>query len=52
MLFRALNADIFTLFAGGNRRLYEAVLLDVYDEFFRAEMLFPAQCSAFRARLE
>lgn len=43
MLFRALNADIFTLFAGGNRRLYEAVLLDVYDEFFRAEMLFPAQ---------
>ena len=43
MLFRALNSEIFTVFAGGNRRLYEAVLLDVYDDFFRAEMLFPSQ---------
>ena len=43
MLFGGLNPDIFTLFSGANRRLYAAVLLDVYDEFFRAEMLFPAQ---------
>jgi len=43
MLFGQLNPDIFTLFSGSNRLLYECVLVAVYENYFRADLLFPAQ---------
>lgn len=42
-MFGVLNSNIFTLFAGANRRLYEEVLVKVYTTCFRAELLFPTQ---------
>ena len=43
MLFGQLNLDIFTLFSGSNRLLYERVLVAVYENYFRADLHFPAQ---------
>lgn len=43
MLFGALNPNIFMLFAGDNRRLYEEVLLRIYDSCFGADILFPTR---------
>lgn len=42
-LFGVLNSNIFTLFSGANRRLYEEVLVKVYATWFRADLLFPTQ---------
>lgn len=47
MLFGNLNADIFTLFAGSNRHLYEAILVRVYRDLFRTEILFPSRTTVF-----
>lgn len=43
MLFSHLNADIFTLFSGSNRHLYELVLVKIYEDFFRSDLHFPTQ---------
>lgn len=42
MLFGQLNSDIFTLFSGSNRHLYEHVLISIYQDFFRSDLRFPA----------
>jgi len=42
-VFRALHSDIFTLFAGANRYLYEEVLIRIYETWIRSDMLFPTQ---------
>jgi Family of unknown function (DUF5716) len=42
-VFGVLNSNIFTLFAGANRRLYEEVLVKAYATWFRADLLFPRQ---------
>jgi hypothetical protein len=43
MLFGQLNPDIFTLFSGSNRHLYEHVLVRIYEDFFRSDLHFPTQ---------
>lgn len=43
MLFGQLNTDIFTLFSGSNRHLYEVVLVKIYQDFFRSDLRFPSQ---------
>lgn len=43
MLFGALDPDIFMLFSGENRRLYEEVLVKVYNGCFGSDLLFPTQ---------
>ena len=43
MLFGQLNIDIFTLFSGSNRHLYEVVLVRIYQDFFRSDLRFPSQ---------
>ncbi|MDQ0392881.1 Wadjet anti-phage system protein JetA family protein [Labrys monachus] len=43
MLFGALDPDIFMLFSGENRRLYEEVLVKIYDSCFGSDLLFPTQ---------
>lgn len=43
MLFGSLNPNIFMLFAGDNRRLYEEVLLRIYDDCFGSDLLFPTR---------
>lgn len=43
MLFGQLGPDIFTVFSGGNRRLYERAILAVYDELYRSDLLFPTE---------
>ncbi|HEX8668898.1 MAG TPA: Wadjet anti-phage system protein JetA family protein [Allosphingosinicella sp.] len=43
MLFGQLNPDIFTLFSGSNRHLYEHVLIAIYEDFFRSDLHFPTQ---------
>lgn len=43
MLFGALNPNIFMVFAGENRTLYEHVLLDIYDGCFGSDLLFPTR---------
>ncbi|MNU29769.1 hypothetical protein D3C71_182470 [compost metagenome] len=42
-MFGVLNPDIFAVFSGGNRRLYEVVLTQIYETWFRNELLFPQQ---------
>ncbi|SEH43202.1 Wadjet anti-phage system protein JetA family protein [Tardiphaga sp. OK245] len=42
-LFGQLGADIFTVFSGGNRVLYEHAVLAVYKEFYRSDLLFPTE---------
>ena len=42
-LFGKLNADIFALFAGSNRYLYEQVLIGIYEDFYRSDLHFPAK---------
>ena len=43
MLFGVLNQNIFMLFAGENRRLYQEVLLRIYDSCFGSDLLFPTR---------
>ncbi|MDR6590073.1 Wadjet anti-phage system protein JetA family protein [Agrobacterium tumefaciens] len=42
-LFGQLEPEIFTLFAGANRVLYERVVLSVYSSLYRSDLLFPSQ---------
>ncbi|QTK80490.1 hypothetical protein AT6N2_C2965 [Agrobacterium tumefaciens] len=42
-LFGQLEPEIFTLFAGANRVLYERVVLSVYRNLYRSDLLFPSQ---------
>lgn len=43
MLFGQLNADIFTVFSGSNRAIYEIMIDRIYRSFFRSDLNFPAQ---------
>lgn len=43
MLFGQLHSDIFALFAGSNRFLYERVLIGLYEGFYRSDLHFPTQ---------
>lgn len=43
MLFGALNKNIFMLFSGQNRSLYEAALLRIYDDCFGSDLMFPTR---------
>lgn len=42
-LFGQLGPDVFTLFSGGNRLLYERAVLAVYEDFFRSDLFFPTE---------
>ena len=42
-LFAQLPPDIFTVFSGGNRALYERAILAVYDGLYRSELLYPTE---------
>ncbi|MER8659087.1 hypothetical protein [Mesorhizobium sp. M0847] len=46
MLFGQLNPDIFALFAGSNRFLYERILIGLYEGFYRSDLHFPSQSEA------
>lgn len=48
MLFGQLNPDIFALFAGSNRFLYERVLIGLYEGFYRSDLHFPSQAEVLR----
>jgi hypothetical protein len=48
MLFGQLNPDIFALFAGSNRFLYERVLIGLYEGFYRSDLHFPSQGEVLR----
>lgn len=43
MLFGQLSPNIFTVFSGGNRALYERAILAVYGDLFRSDFMFPTQ---------
>lgn len=51
-LFGQLGPDIFTVFSGGNRVLYERAILAVYDELYRSDLLFPTQAEVVRVIYE
>jgi hypothetical protein len=51
-LFGQLGADIFTVFSGENRALYERAILSVYDELYRSDLLFPTQAEVVRVIYE
>lgn len=42
-LFGQLELEIFTIFAGANRMLYERAVLAVYKNLYRSDLLFPSQ---------
>lgn len=42
-LFGQLGPDIFTVFSGGNRVLYERAIIAVYNDLYRSDLLFPTQ---------
>lgn len=42
-LFGQLDPDVFTVFSGGNRLLYERAILAIYGQLFRSDLLFPTQ---------
>lgn len=48
MLFGQLNPDIFALFAGTNRFLYERILIGLYEGFYRSDLHFPSQAEVIR----
>jgi hypothetical protein len=48
MLFGQLHSDIFALFAGSNRFLYERVLIGLYEGFYRSDLHFPSQAEVLR----
>ncbi|WP_342248962.1 Wadjet anti-phage system protein JetA family protein [Sphingomonas sp. OTU376] len=48
MLFGQLDPDIFALFAGSNRFLYERVLLGIYQHFYRSDLRFPSEAEIVR----
>lgn len=48
MLFGQLNPDIFGLFAGSNRFLYERILIGLYEGFYRSDLHFPSQGEVIR----
>jgi len=41
MLFGKLHADIFTVFSGSNRHIYENVIAKIYERFYQADLYFP-----------
>lgn len=41
--FGQLGPDIFTVFSGANRVLYEFAILAVYNELYRSDLLFPSE---------
>lgn len=41
MLFKYLNDDAFLIFSRGNRHLYEACLLEIYERYFDVGAQFP-----------
>lgn len=43
LLFRQIDHDAFTIFAGANRHLYEHVVLAIYRGFFQSDIAFPTQ---------
>lgn len=43
MLFGILNPNIFMLFSGENRFLYDEVITRIYDGCFGSDLLFPTQ---------
>jgi hypothetical protein len=43
LLFGALDPNIFMLFSGENRHLYEEALVKIYDNCFGSDLLFPTQ---------
>ncbi|MEV4605082.1 hypothetical protein MRBLMR1_000006 [Neorhizobium sp. LMR1-1-1.1] len=43
MLFGKLHADIFTVFSGSNRHIYENVIAKIYERFYQADLYFPSQ---------
>jgi hypothetical protein len=43
LLFGALDPNVFMLFSGENRHLYEEVLVKIYDNCFGSDLLFPTQ---------
>ncbi len=51
-LFGQLGPDIFTVFSGGNRALYERAILAVYDELYRSDLMFPTQAEVVRVIYE
>ncbi|MDR7143949.1 Wadjet anti-phage system protein JetA family protein [Rhizobium sp. BE258] len=48
-LFGQLDPDIFTLFTGANRVLFERAILAVYERFYRSDLLFPSQAEVVNA---
>ncbi|CAH2395626.1 hypothetical protein [Mesorhizobium ventifaucium] len=48
-LFGQLGPDVFTVFSGGNRLLYERAILAVYDDFYRSDLLFPTEAEVVGA---
>jgi hypothetical protein len=47
-IFGQLDPDIFTVFSGGNRALYERSILAIYNELYRSDLLFPTQAEVVR----
>ncbi len=43
LLFGQLSPDIFTVFSGANRLLYERAVLAIYEELYRSDLLFPTE---------
>lgn len=42
-MFGQLSGDIFTVFAGANRLLYEHMVLAIYEHFFQSDITFPSE---------
>lgn len=51
-LFGQLGPDIFTVFSGPNRALYERAILAIYNELYRSDLLFPTQAEVVRVIYE
>lgn len=47
-LFGKLHPDIFALFGGSNRYLYEQVLIAIYESFYRSDLHFPSRTDVVR----
>lgn len=48
MLFGKLHTDIFTVFSGPNRLIYEIIVAKIYERFYQAELYFPTQTDILR----
>ncbi len=42
-MFGKLNSDIFTVFSGTNRSIYEIIIETIYERFYQSEIFFPSQ---------